>query len=132
MAKYGVKPLSKAAMIHQLILIWNYLHRNDYSKDGSSDDENILLDTKNILPTSSTKVIENILPTSSTKVTKNILPTSTTEILKHSIKNPLQTSSDKNVCIKEFPELSDRTKRQIKDYIISKYYERIIRYEVNN
>src|SRR5256885_486607 len=27
-AKYGVKPLSKAAMIHQLVLIWNYLHQN--------------------------------------------------------------------------------------------------------
>ncbi|RIA99142.1 hypothetical protein C1645_811884 [Glomus cerebriforme] len=91
-AKYGVKPLSKAAMVHQLVIIWNYLHQNNYLEDESSLDENVVRDTENILS------------------------------------NSFKASSD-NIHIKEFPELSDKTKQKIKDYILSKYYERIIRYE---
>ncbi|CAG8519882.1 2204_t:CDS:2 [Funneliformis caledonium] len=102
-AKYGVKPLSKSAMIHQLALIWNYLHRNNYLdlEDESPDHEEIISDAENILPT-------NVcLMKASNQV----------------------NSSDNIVCVKDYPELSVNTKRKIKNYIISKYYEKILRYE---
>ena len=97
MAKYGVKPLGKAAMIHQLVVIWNYLHQNNYLEDESSLEENVIRDTENILSTSS------------------------------------KATSDNIDYVREFPEkeLSDKIKRKIKDHIISKYYEKILRYEVN-
>ncbi|GBB98616.1 hypothetical protein RclHR1_03280012 [Rhizophagus clarus] len=50
-AKYGVKPLNKAAMIHQLVVIWNYLHQNNYLDDDSSledESENVVRDTENV------------------------------------------------------------------------------------
>jgi hypothetical protein len=98
-AKYGIKPLSKAAMVHQLVVIWNYLHQNNYLEDESSlesESENVVRDTENILSTNS------------------------------------KTSSDNIDHVKGPSGLSDNIKRKIKDHIISKYYEKIIRYEVND
>ncbi|CAB4436391.1 unnamed protein product [Rhizophagus irregularis] len=97
-AKYGIKPLSKAAMVHQLVVIWNYLHQNNYFEDESSlenESENVVRDTEN----------------------KNILSTNS------------KASSDNIDHVKEPSGLSDNIKRKIKDHIISKYYEKIIRYE---
>ncbi|CAI2162153.1 13802_t:CDS:2 [Funneliformis geosporum] len=103
-AKYGVKPLSKSAMIYQLVLIWNYLHRNNYLDDESQDHEEILSNAENVLPISSTSVC---------------LMKASNQVI----------SSDNIVCIKEYPELSNNTKRKVKNYIISKYYDKILRYE---
>ncbi|PKC12792.1 hypothetical protein RhiirA5_396688 [Rhizophagus irregularis] len=50
-AKYGIKPLSKAAMVHQLVVIWNYLHQNNYFEDESSlenESENVQLEFDDI------------------------------------------------------------------------------------
>jgi len=84
-------------LIHQLVLIWNYLHQNNYLEDESSLKENVVNDSENVLSTNSKDV-----------------------------------SSNNIGYIKGFPELSDKEKRKIKDHIISKYYEKVLRYEVNN
>ena len=84
-------------MIHQLVLIWNYLHQNNYLEDESPLKENVVNDSENVLSTNSKDV-----------------------------------SSNNIGYVKGSPELSDKAKRKIKDHIISKYYEKIIKYEVNN
>ena len=84
-------------MIHQLVLIWNYLHQNNYLEDESSLKENVVNDSENVLSTNSKDVSLNNIG-----------------------------------YIKGFPELSDKEKRKIKDHIILKYYEKVLRYEVNN
>ena len=84
-------------MIHQLVLIWNYLHQNNYLEDESSLKENVVNDSENVLSTNSKDVSLNNIG-----------------------------------YIKGFAVLSDKEKRKIKDHIISKYYEKVLRYEVNN
>jgi hypothetical protein len=100
-AKYGIKPLNKAAMVHQLVVIWNYLNQNNYLDDDDetsleNESENVVRDTENILSINS------------------------------------KASSDNIDHVKEPPGLSDNIKRKIKNHMISKYYEKIIRYEVND